>query len=265
MSGVTVRARWSGGGAGVNCGGAPASPPVCRLARRLEVRRHMASDAMAGAGARLVESRTHGVWRSATGCRDHSCAVTAGWMRGAAAKAASIGGQLRHVAFNDQLLLSIDAAQWAPVGGGAAFGSPALRASRNRRTTGVWATLGRIRHQRVSDPRVALWPGAGGWCAIRCAPLQRRRRRRGPDVVGGVRPNNAARGTRFDGRFWDSASRIVDVAPRRSRGDDAVSRYRCRLRFRSRARPASCVPTSRTVCVRLERADVRLAVAVTRR
>jgi hypothetical protein len=88
-------------------------------------------------------------------------------------KAASIGGRLEHVAFNDRLLLSIDATQWAPVSGGAAFGSAGARAiAQSSNDRHGWATLGAIGLQRVSDSApLALWPGAAkDWCAIRrCA------------------------------------------------------------------------------------------------
>ena len=124
------------------------------------------SDTYRGAQAsRIVESRTHGgltVSDWLTGSVRY--AVTTGldsWTGGR--KAASIGGTLEHVAFNDRLSLSIDATQWAPVTGGSAFRSVGARAiARSSADTRGWVTRGTIGLERVSDAApFVLWPGAG--------------------------------------------------------------------------------------------------------
>ena len=124
------------------------------------------SDTYRGAQAsRIVESRTHGgltVSDWLTGSVRY--AVTTGldsWTGGR--KAASIGGTLEHVAFNDRLSLSIDATQWAPMTGGSAFRSVGARAiARSSADTRGWVTRGTIGLERVSDAApFVLWPGAG--------------------------------------------------------------------------------------------------------
>jgi hypothetical protein len=124
------------------------------------------SNTYGGAQAsRTVESRTHGgltVSDWLTGSVRY--AVTTGldsWTGGR--KAASIGGTLEHVAFNDRLSLSIDATQWAPMTGGSAFRSVGARAiARSSADTRGWVTRGTIGLERVSNAApFVLWPGAG--------------------------------------------------------------------------------------------------------
>jgi Peptidase_C39 like family len=156
--------RWWSHRPGVSVGFA--APRVRRLPGVWRFDGTWQSDTFGGAQAsRVIETRTHGGltvsdWLSGS----LRYAVTTGmdaWTGGR--KAASIGGALEHVAFNDRLSLSIDATQWAPVTGGAAFGSVGARAiaqsSNDRRG---WVTLGAIGLDRVSDAApFALWPGAG--------------------------------------------------------------------------------------------------------
>lgn len=124
------------------------------------------SDTYAGAaGSRIVESRTHGGLTISDWITGHvryamSTSLDA-WSGGR--KAASIGGSLERVAFNDRLSLSIDATQWAPMTGGDAFHSAGVRASvRSSQGTQGWVARGAIGLERVSDAApLALWPGAG--------------------------------------------------------------------------------------------------------
>jgi hypothetical protein len=156
--------RWWGHRPGVSVGFA--APRVRSLPGVWRFDGTWQSDTYGGAqGSKIVESRTHGGltisdWLSGS----VRYAVTTGmdaWTGGR--KAASIGGTLEHVAFNDRLSLSIDATQWAPVTGGAAFrtaGARAIAQSSNDRHG--WVTLGVIGLERVSDSApFALWPGAG--------------------------------------------------------------------------------------------------------
>lgn len=124
------------------------------------------SDTYGGAQAsRIVESRTHGGLTVSDWLPGNvRYAVTMGldsWTGGR--KAASMGGALEHVAFNDRLSLSIDATQWAPMTGGSAFRSVGARAiARSSADTRGWVTRGTIGLERVSDAApFALWPGAG--------------------------------------------------------------------------------------------------------
>jgi hypothetical protein len=78
-------------------------------------------------------------------------------------KAASIGAALERAAFSDRLSLSINATQWAPLTGEAAFRSLGARVNaRSSADTQGWVTRTSIGVERVSDEApLALWPGAG--------------------------------------------------------------------------------------------------------
>ena len=124
------------------------------------------SDTYGGAQeSRIVESRTHGgltVGDWVSGNLRYS--VTTGldaWSGGR--KTASLGGGLERTAFGDRLSMSIDATQWAPLTGGAAFRSAGARAiARSSVDTRGWVSRGAIGFERVSDAApFALWPGAG--------------------------------------------------------------------------------------------------------
>ena len=101
--------------------------------------------------SRTVESRTHGGltvsdWLSARVRYSVSTGLDA-WSGGR--KAASIGGALERVAFDDRLSLSIDATQWAPLTGGAAFRLG--RRARDRAVVGGDARLGHARRRSASS------------------------------------------------------------------------------------------------------------------
>jgi Peptidase C39 family len=124
------------------------------------------SDTYGGAQAsRIVESRTHGGLTVSDWLPGNvRYAVTTGldsWTGGR--KAASIGGAIEHVAFNDRLSLSIDTTQWAPMTGGSAFHAVGARAiARSSADTRGWVTRATIGVERVSDAApFTLWPGAG--------------------------------------------------------------------------------------------------------
>ena len=113
----------------------------------------------------IVESRTHG-GLTVSDWLPHRLRYTVStgldaWSGGR--KAASIGAGLEHQAFSDRLTLSIDATQWAPLAGGAAFRSAGARAiARSSAGTSGWVARGAIGVERVSDEApIALWPGAG--------------------------------------------------------------------------------------------------------
>jgi len=124
------------------------------------------SDTYGGAlDSTIVESRTHG-GLSVSDWLPHRLRYTVStgldaWSLGR--KAASIGAGLEHQAFSDRLTLSIDATQWAPLAGGAAFRFAGARAiARSSARTSGWVTRGAIGVERVSDEApIALWPGAG--------------------------------------------------------------------------------------------------------
>ena len=124
------------------------------------------SDTYGGAQeSRIVESRTHGGltvsnWLSG-GVRYAIATGVDAWSGGR--KAASIGGTLERVAFDDRVSLSIDATQWAPMTGGPAFRSAGARAiARSSSDTRGWVARGAIGVERVSDEApFNLWPGAG--------------------------------------------------------------------------------------------------------
>ena len=124
------------------------------------------SDTYGGAQASsIVESRTHGGltvsdWLSGSVRYAVATGLDA-WSDGR--KAASIGGTVARVAFDDRLSLSIDGTQWAPMTGGSAFRSAGARATaRSSADTRGWVTRGAIGFERVSEAApLALWPGAG--------------------------------------------------------------------------------------------------------
>ncbi len=124
------------------------------------------SDTYGGADAtRLVDTRTRGALTISDWLSGHvRYSVTTGldaWSAGR--KAASFGGALERVEFEDRLSLSIDATQWAPLTGGASFGAIAARAvARSSTNTRGWVTRGAIGVERVSDAApFSVWPGAG--------------------------------------------------------------------------------------------------------
>jgi hypothetical protein len=123
------------------------------------------SDTFAGTSSQIVESRAHGGltmsdWVSGRLRYSLSTGID-GWSTGR--KAASIGGALEHTAFDDRVRVTIDATDWAPITGGAAFHSIGARASmRTSTTTEGWVLRGSLGVERVSDAApLALWPGAG--------------------------------------------------------------------------------------------------------
>jgi hypothetical protein len=124
------------------------------------------SDTYGGAQtSRTIETRTHGAvtvtdWLSSR-MRYSATAGLDAWSGDR--KAASIGGSLQRVAFNDRLTLSIEATRWMPLTGGPAFGSVGGRAvARSSAHTSGWVTRGEVGVERVGDAApLALWPGAG--------------------------------------------------------------------------------------------------------
>lgn len=156
--------RWWGNRPAVSVGFA--APRVRRLPGVWRFEGSWQSDTYDGAQAsRIVESRTHGGltvsdWLSGS----VRYAVSAGldaWTGGR--KAASIGGTLEHLAFNDRLSMSIDATQWAPMTGGPAFRSVGARAiAKSSNDTRGWVARAALGLEGVSDAApFALWPGAG--------------------------------------------------------------------------------------------------------
>ncbi len=124
------------------------------------------SDTYGAADAtRLVDTRTRGALTISDWLSGHvRYSVTTGldaWSAGR--KAASFGGALERVEFEDRLSLSIDATQWAPLTGGASFGAIGARAvARSSTNTRGWVTRGAIGVERVSDAApFSVWPGAG--------------------------------------------------------------------------------------------------------
>ena len=114
---------------------------------------------------RLVETRTRGAltisdWLSGHVRYSISTGLDA-WSAGR--KAASLGGALERVQFEDRLSLSIDATQWAPLTGGASFGAIGAHAvARSSTNTRGWVTRGSAGVERVSDAApFSVWPGAG--------------------------------------------------------------------------------------------------------
>ena len=156
--------RWWSHRPGVSAGFA--APRVRRLPGVWRFDGSWQSDTYGGAlESRIVESRTHGGltvgdWLSGAFRYSVSAGVDA-WSGGR--KAASIGGALEHAVFGDRLSLSIDATQWAPMTGGAAFRSAGARAiARSSADTRGWVVRGAIGVERVSDAApFTLWPGAG--------------------------------------------------------------------------------------------------------
>jgi predicted double-glycine peptidase len=156
--------RWWNNRPGVSLGFA--APRVGRLPGVWRFEGSWQSDTYSGAQASsIVESRTHGGLAISDwlphGVRYAISTGVDGWNDGR--KAASIGAELAHDAFNDRLSLSIDATQWAALTGGVAFGSAGARASA-RSSTGTqgWVIRGEMGVERVSDAApFALWPGAG--------------------------------------------------------------------------------------------------------
>lgn len=159
-----------------------AAPRVRRLPGVWRFEAAWQSDTYGGEQAiSIVESRTRGGltigdWLPG-GVRYALSTGLDAWSGGR--KAASIGGTLEHVAFRDRLSLSIDATQWAPVTGGAAFRSVAARAlARSSSDAHGWVARATIGFERVSDAApLALWPGAGDGQAraplLRAHPLLR--------------------------------------------------------------------------------------------
>ena len=118
-----------------------------------------------GQESRIVETRTHGGltvsdWWSGSLRYSVSTGLDA-WSGGR--KTASLGGALQGAAFGDRLSLSIDATQWAPIAGGAAFRAAGARAlAQSSANTRGWVARAAIGVERVSDAApLALWPGAG--------------------------------------------------------------------------------------------------------
>ena len=156
--------RWWSNRPGVSFGFA--APRLGRLPGVWRLDAVWQSDTYGGVqSARIVETRSHGGltisdWLSSRVRYSITTAVDA-WNGGR--KAASIGGSLRRVAFDERLTLSIDATQWAPLNGGAGFGSIGARAAaRSSADTRGWVTRGAVGVERVGDAApFALWPGAG--------------------------------------------------------------------------------------------------------
>ena len=124
------------------------------------------SDTYGAADAtRLVDTRTRGALTISDWLSGHvRYSVTTGldaWSAGG--KAASFGGALERVGFEDRLSVSIDATQWAPLTGGASFGAIGVRAvARSSTNTRGWVTRGAMGVERVSDAApFSVWPGAG--------------------------------------------------------------------------------------------------------
>ncbi|MCU1382808.1 MAG: hypothetical protein JWL71_1505 [Acidobacteria bacterium] len=156
--------RWWSHRPGVSVGFA--APGVRRLPGVWRFDGSWQSDTYGGAReSRIVESRTHGGvtvgdWLSGR-VRYAASAGLDAWSGGR--KAASIGGSLERAAFTDRLSLTVDATQWAPLTGGAAFRSLGARAlARSSPDTRGWVVRGAAGIERVSDEApFALWPGAG--------------------------------------------------------------------------------------------------------
>ena len=237
------------------------------------------SDTYGGAQeSRIVESRTHGGltvsdWLSGRLRYSISTGLDA-WSGGR--KAASIGAALERAAFGDRLSLSIDATQWAPLTGGAAFRSAGARAiARSSADTRGWVTRGAIGFERVSDAApFALWPGAGEG-QVR-APLLRAHPLLSDGVVdltGGVRVRPHAdvrqRGAAAVARAaGDRAARDrgvrrrgARVASGRGRPDAGAGRSRRRPSHQDSGHAGRATRRCRARSARRrERADVRLAL-----
>ena len=156
--------RWMPNRPGVSVGFA--APHVRGLPGVWRVDGAWTSDSYEGTGAsRLVETQSHaGLTMSDWLSGRVRYSVTGGldaWSGDR--KAASIGGTLERIAFADRLIMSVNAARWAPLTGDTAFSSAAAQATvRSSVDIRDWVARGTVGYQRVGDAApMSLWPGAG--------------------------------------------------------------------------------------------------------
>jgi hypothetical protein len=156
--------RWMPNRPGVSVGFA--APHVSGLPGVWRIDGAWTSDSYQAAGAsRFVETRSHaGLSMSdwLTGRVRYSVIGGLDAWNGDR-KTASIGGALDRVAFDDRLLLSINATRWAPLTGERVFSSAAARATvRSSPDIREWVARGTAGLERVGDAApMSLWPGAG--------------------------------------------------------------------------------------------------------